>query len=179
MINGDQDQTNNGIKEKYCYNNDPVNCTLYGGLYHWDEMMMYTTQEGTQGICPTGWHLPTDEEWKVLEGAVDSLFGIGDNEWDIFSNLRGYDAGKNLKAKSNWAGNGNGADLFGFSGLPGGYRGGFNYFDYLNVYGYWWTSTEIDNILAWDHTLDNISSEVFRAQDYQGVSFSVRCLRNK
>ncbi len=52
-------------------------------LYQWEEMMQYTTQQGAQGICPPGWHLPTDEEWKVLEGAVDSQYGIGDPEWDI------------------------------------------------------------------------------------------------
>jgi len=36
--------------------------------------MQFTTQQGTQGICPAGWHLPTDEEWKVLEGGVDSKY---------------------------------------------------------------------------------------------------------
>ena len=75
--------TDNGTMEKYCYNNEPDSCTKYGGLYQWDEMMQYTTQQGVQGICPPGWHLPTDEEWKVLEGAVDSQYGIGDPEWDI------------------------------------------------------------------------------------------------
>jgi uncharacterized protein (TIGR02145 family) len=78
MIPEAKDQSNNGIIEKYCYNNEPDSCAKYGGLYRWDEMMQYTTQQGTQGICPPGWHLPTDEEWKVLEGAVDSQYGIGD-----------------------------------------------------------------------------------------------------
>ena len=82
MIHGTMEQSNNGIIEKYCYNNEPDSCTKYGGLYQWNEMMQYTTQQGAQGICPPGWHLPTDEEWKVLEGAVDSQYGIGDPEWD-------------------------------------------------------------------------------------------------
>ena len=66
MIQIYQEMTNNGIIEKYCYDNDPVNCATYGGLYQWDEMMQYTTQQGTQGICPAGWHLPTDAEWTIL-----------------------------------------------------------------------------------------------------------------
>ncbi len=44
-----------------------ANCDTYGGLYHWHEMMAYSSIEGTQGICPDGWHLPTDNEWKTLE----------------------------------------------------------------------------------------------------------------
>ena len=178
MIDGSQDQTDNGIKEKHCYDDDPANCSIYGGLYAWDEMMQYSSQQGIQGICPPGWHLPADEEWKVVEGATDSLFGIGDPEWDIFSSSRGYDVGKNLKATNHWAGNGNGVDLYGFSGLPGGYRGGMNYFDYLTDDGWWWSSTAISDILAWDRTLDS-GPEVFRAQDYQGIGISVRCLRNQ
>jgi len=55
-INGIQNQTNNGIIEKYCYNDDSVNCTKYGGLYLWSEAMQYDTAEGARGICPIGWH---------------------------------------------------------------------------------------------------------------------------
>jgi len=69
--------------------------------------MQYTTQQGVRGICPPGWHLPTDEEWKVLEGAVDSQYGIGDPEWDNYY-YRGFDAGTNLKSISGWYYEGNG-----------------------------------------------------------------------
>ncbi|MEI7983848.1 MAG: FISUMP domain-containing protein, partial [Bacteroidota bacterium] len=65
-INGSQEQTNNSIIEKYCYNDDEVNCNIYGGLYQWNEMMQYVSNEGAKGICPTGWHLPTDAEWTTL-----------------------------------------------------------------------------------------------------------------
>ncbi|MFH0761652.1 MAG: fibrobacter succinogenes major paralogous domain-containing protein [Bacteroidota bacterium] len=58
--------SNNGIVEKYCYNNDINNCTLYGGLYDWDEAMGYSDTEGAQGICPEGWHMPSDNDWKAL-----------------------------------------------------------------------------------------------------------------
>jgi len=61
-----QSQTNNSIIEKYCYDNLDSNCDIYGGLYQWDEMMQYITTQGVQGICPTGWHLPTDAEFTTL-----------------------------------------------------------------------------------------------------------------
>jgi uncharacterized protein (TIGR02145 family) len=177
MINGNQNQTNNSIKEKYCYNNEPDSCNKYGGLYQWNEMMQYTTQQGAQGICPPGWHLPTDEEWKVLEGAVDSQYGIGDPEWDLFWEYRGYDAGTNLKATSGWYANGNGADLYGFSGLLGGYRDTNGSFGNVGFIGLWWTSTETDNGNAWYRCLNFLDPEVGRYSNLD-IGFSVRCLRD-
>jgi uncharacterized protein (TIGR02145 family) len=179
MIEGTIDQSNNGTIEKYCYNNDPDSCTKYGGLYQWNEMMQYTTQQGVQGICPPGWHLPTDEEWKVLEGAVDSQYGIGDNIWDNWNN-RGFDAGTNLKTTSGWYANGNGTDLFGFSGLPGGYRSTYGAFFSRGYYGYWWTASEFeyDYDCAWRRYLNNGNPEVSLDYNYKGYGLSVRCLRD-
>lgn len=179
MIPGTQDMSNNSVIEKYCYNNEVDSCTKYGGLYQWDEMMQYNSQQGVQGICPSGWHLPMDEEWKVLEGAVDSQYGIGDPEWDIEFDNRGFDAGTNLKSISGWYYEGNGTDLFGFSGLPGGYRyigGSFVDVGYL---GPWWTSTENFYDFAWDRGLDCFDPGVYRGYDYdEDYGFSVRCLRD-
>ncbi|MEA3478050.1 MAG: FISUMP domain-containing protein [Bacteroidota bacterium] len=149
MIPGSEWPTDNDTIEKNCYDNEPDSCTKYGGLYQWDEMMQYTTQQGTQGICPPGWHLPSDEEWKVLEGAVDSQYRIGDPEWDISLNYRGFDAATNLKTTSGWYQNGNGTNLYGFSGLPGGSRDLSGYFGYVGYYGYWWAATEYDSDDAW------------------------------
>lgn len=67
-INNILDQEDNSVIEKYCYNNDFTKCDIYGGLYQWDEMMQYVEIQGVQGICPTDWHIPTDNEWKILEG---------------------------------------------------------------------------------------------------------------
>ena len=71
-INGNQTQTNNGIIEKYCYDDIEANCTAYGGLYQWNEMMQYVTNEGVQGICPLGWHIPTDGEWCAVTQFTDT-----------------------------------------------------------------------------------------------------------
>ena len=70
IINGGTHQTNNNITEKYCYEDLSTNCDDYGGLYQWDELMMYDTIEGSQGICPSGWHVPDTNEIKMLESVI-------------------------------------------------------------------------------------------------------------
>lgn len=67
MVSGATTQTNNGVKEKYCYGDNPANCLTDGGLYQWDEAMQYSTTEGAGGMCPVGWHIPKDSEWYALE----------------------------------------------------------------------------------------------------------------
>ena len=59
-------QRDNCISEKYCYNDNPANCSSFGGLYQWDEMMHYTSDNGGQGLCPPGWHIPTETNWLTL-----------------------------------------------------------------------------------------------------------------
>jgi uncharacterized protein (TIGR02145 family) len=179
MIDGTMDQSNNGTLEKYCYNNEPDSCTKYGGLYQWPEMMQYTTQQGTQGICPPGWHLPTDEEWKVLEGAVDSRYGIGDPEWDLPDEFRGYDAGTNLKSNDGWNNNGNGTDLYAFSGLPGGILNIDSFFSYLGRSGYWWTSYEFSSYNSCSRSLHYDYHEVYRYNTIKEKGISVRCIRDE
>lgn len=66
MTQANQEQTNNGIWEKYCYQNDEKNCEIYGGLYQWDEAMEYSKTTGTIGLCPYGWHVPTEAEFQTL-----------------------------------------------------------------------------------------------------------------
>jgi len=178
MIPGGQPMEDNGVIEKYCYSNKPDSCTKYGGLYQWDEMMQYTMQQGVQGICPPGWHIPTDEEWKVLEGAVDSQYGIGDPLWD-YDFWRGFDAGTNLKSTSGWYENGNGTDLYGFSGLPGGRHDESGTFVLIYEYGYWWTSSyKTYNLWSWSRFLDYLSPEVVRYRFVKMIGFSVRCIKD-
>jgi len=179
MIPGLQYMSDNGILEKYCYNNEPDSCTKYGGLYQWNEMMQYTDQAGTQGICPPGWHLPTDEDWKVLEGAVDSQYGIGDAQWNIMD-YRGYDVAKNLKTTSGWSYNGNGTDLFGFSGLPGGsYFFNSGSFSSASSNGVWWTSKGGVSGRAYRRHFFCIFPEANREYHFKNYGYSVRCINDK
>jgi uncharacterized protein (TIGR02145 family) len=61
-----QMQRDNCIFEKYCFNDNLANCTSYGGLYQWDELMQYDNAAAAQGFCPPGWHVPTENEWTTL-----------------------------------------------------------------------------------------------------------------
>jgi uncharacterized protein (TIGR02145 family) len=118
--------------------------------------------------------VPTDEEWKYIEGYADSVYKVGNSVWNK-TGLRGYNAGKQLKAAKGWRLDKNGPDSFGFSALPGGERlHGFNNMAGSN--GFWWTGTENDSTGAWYrciiYSLDEVSRDIHPKQ----MGFSVRCL---
>ena len=175
LIQGENVMQDNGAIEKYCYDDNPVNCDNYGGLYQMDEMMQYTTQEGTQGICPNGWHIPTDEEWKILEGLVDSQYPVGDPEWDSID-CRGFDTGKNLKSTSGWNNNGNGSDLNGFMALPGGLRKTDGLLINLGYIGAWWSSSAYSDTDNWGYVMRYDNDGSCRNNYNKAYGFSVRCL---
>ncbi len=87
-IDGSNDQSDNSTLEKYCYNDSEDSCNLYGALYQWDEIMQYSASS-SQGICPDGWHVPTDAEWCILEKEVDLTSDCSSTGW------RGTDSGTN------------------------------------------------------------------------------------
>ncbi|MBE0641360.1 MAG: hypothetical protein IH599_04945, partial [Bacteroidales bacterium] len=169
--------TDNGLGEKHCYNNDPAWCDTLGALYQWDEVMNYSLQAGAQGLCPDGWHVSSNDEWKNLEGSVDSQFGIGDTTWDIEA-WRGFDAGKNLKSTSRWNSGGNGTDMYGFTAYPAGRSVGGTY-NSLGTMTYFWVSQEVDSAMAWSRYLradyDNIRMGYFYKEDGR----SVRCVKDQ
>lgn len=174
-IDGVNNQTNNSTIEKYCYNDDVSNCDTYGGLYQWDEMMQYVTTGGVQGICPSGWHLPTDDEWKTLEMEL----GMSQSEADV-EGWRGTDEGEKMKSTSGWANNGNGTNSSGFTGLPGGHRDGNGSIYYLVTYGFWWSSTETSgaSTSAWYRYMHYAYDQVNRVVDGNTYGFSVRCIKD-
>ncbi len=178
MINGTIEQSNNGTIEKYCHNNQPDSCEKYGALYQWDEMMQYTTKPGVQGICPPGWHIPSDEEIKILEGAVDRDYGFGNPEWDDydFSEYRGFDGGTNLKSTTGWYNGGDGTDLFGFSSLPNGYRMEDGTFGSSCKWSDLWTSSQNSTVTAWDHYVSYWQPGIMRWYYDKVWGLSVRCL---
>ncbi|MBI9039267.1 MAG: hypothetical protein JEY97_14120 [Bacteroidales bacterium] len=163
MINGSSNMTNNSVVEKYCYNNDPANCEIYGGLYQWNEMMQYTTTQGVQGICPSGWHLPTDGEWTTL---IDFLGGQSV-------------AGGKMKetGTAHWnPPNTAATNESGFTALPGGYSGG-SYFDKIRSGGYWWSSTEYpSSSSAWYWGAHYYDGTMNRSNFSKTTGFSVRCI---
>jgi uncharacterized protein (TIGR02145 family) len=177
MITGTLTQTDNGVLEKYCYANQEVNCSKTGGLYIWEEMMQYTALPGGRGICPEGWHLPTDEEWKILEGVADSQAGIGSSIWNS-TNFRGFDAGLNLKSTQGWSANGNGTDLYGFNGQAGGYWWQNSFFEYTN-FGIFWTSSSNNSGLPYYRGMRMDMNSIARMLNTFGsTGYSVRCLKD-
>ncbi len=174
MIQGEENMEDNGIIEKYCKKNVEDSCTIYGGLYQWDEMMQYAIKQGVQGICPTGWHIPTSGEWKILEGVADSQFRIGDPEWDDGGN-RGFDVGLNLKSTIHWYYY-NGLDLYGFSAIPGDWRGANGIVGGGDFSAYFWISDEDDNYYARFRELKWGFNSVYSSDNYKGLGYSVRCL---
>ncbi len=108
---------------------DNTNCDIYGRLYNWNTAMNGATSStavpnGVRGVCPAGWHLPSESEYEELNKAVG----------------REKVAGKKLKTTSGWNNNGNGTDEFGFSALPGGYGYSAGYFGNVGDSGSWWWS---------------------------------------
>jgi uncharacterized protein (TIGR02145 family) len=150
------------------YNDDPANDVTYGKLYNW-----YTTVD-TRGLCPTGWHVPSDCEWMYLEGSLG--MPVADQETE---GNRGTNEGGALKATTNWISPNTGAtNESGFTGLPGLSRSsGATYGNVINV-GAWWSSTESRSINAWNRLLINVSSTVHRGSPNKQFGFSVRCVRD-
>ena len=180
-------QTNNPTIEKYCYDNLESNCNIYGGMYQWDEMMAYSTTPGAQGICPSGWHIPTDQEWKTLEGNVDNTYGVGDPQWDLTS-WRGDDVGGGLKdtTTTHWNSPNSGAtNSSGFTALPGGfYHSGSDIFFYIHEYQYFWTSKDdnggvFGSTFAWFRTLRYDGTTIYRhGNQLKAYGTYVRCLKD-
>lgn len=176
MIPGSQTQSNNGTIEKYCYVNSTAKCDDFGGLYCWQEMMQYSTGQGARGICPEGWHIPTDEEIKVLEGMVDSSYPIGHQVWNQTS-WRGEDAGKNLKSTYGWNSNGNGMDIYGYRLLSTGYwyAGGFSDLGEGTTI---FSSTVNNNGLPYYRGFNASADGVLRAVDQWNFGSPARCIRD-
>ncbi len=169
-VDASQEQTDNNIIEKFCMYDDPAYCETYGGLYLWNEMMQYTTTQGVQGICPDGWHLPTDDEWKTMEMAL----GMSQSQADL-TTWRGTDEGAKMKSNSGWNG-GNGTNSSGLTALPAGSYD--NTYDGPDYDTYFWSSTEYDFSTAWYRLLYYTNDKVGRDLDDKLDGYSVRCLKD-
>ncbi|MCX6305452.1 MAG: hypothetical protein NT040_10835, partial [Bacteroidetes bacterium] len=180
MIGGTQNQLNNQVIEKYCYNNLEANCNIYGGLYQWDEYMNYTPSgtavpSGRQGLCPDGWHIPSDAEWCLMETFLDATVNCSGIAWI------GTDAGGKMKeaGTSHWASPNAGAtNSSGFTALPGGNRTVAAAFVNMASITYYWTSAETSGTFAMGRSLYNYNAPAYRHDDNKRNGFSGRCLKD-
>jgi len=137
----------------YCwFNNDSAK--NYGAFYNW-----HTVSAGK--LCPTGWHVPSDKEWRNLTDYLGSEMV----------------AGKEMKSTSGWSKGGNGLNSSGFTALPAGYRSFKATFGSRNSGGYWWSSsTNGDN--AWYCVMFSNEITANKFYSHKESGFSVRCVEN-
>lgn len=160
-------QTNNSIIEKHCYNNIEDSCTVYGGLYQWNEMMQYVTTPGAQGICPGGYHIATAAEWDTLAVYLGGSPVAGGKLKEA-----GY---RHWKSPNNGATNSSGFAAFG----GGTYRPvPYSYFYLLREAGIYWTSSTSGGANVWRRDLNYTTEDISPYSCEREHSFSVRCLRN-
>jgi uncharacterized protein (TIGR02145 family) len=170
MIPGSQVMANNNILEKCCYEDDPTNCATYGGLYQWNEMMQYATQVGTQGICPAGWHIPTEAEWTILT----AFLGY---QWVAGGKMKS--TGTIESETGLWYFPNTGAtNSSGFTGFPGGNRNYDGIFYNIGIAGYWWSSSELTMSIASTLQLSYGYGGVNHNMGDKDYGFIVRCLQD-
>ena len=148
------------------YNEDASLLETYGRLYNW-----YAVDDA-RGLCPSGWHVPTDGEWMTLEMAL----GMSESEAND-TGFRGTDQGTQMKTYYGWDEGGNGSNSSGFSGLPGGYRFSSGFFASAGYVGRWWSSSPNGSSAWYRYLFYNLES-VSRVDSSPRYGFSVRCVQD-
>lgn len=153
----------------YCwYNNDSTRYKAYGALYNG-----YTINSGN--LCPVGWHVPTDSDFKILEIYL-GMTGIQADSTD----WRGYNIGSKLKESGtiHWRSpNNNANNMSAFTALPGGFRSFNGLFDFLGNSGFWWTSS-YNYLDVWYRKLSYDNEKVYRESRSVLFGLSVRCVKD-
>jgi uncharacterized protein (TIGR02145 family) len=152
ILASSQDQRDNCVAEKYCYNDNPMNCTNLGGLYQWDELMLFDETPADQGFCPPGWHIPTENDWNTLFATYIN---------------NGF-AGSPLKYSG----------YSGFNALLSGARHINRGWDFQGFATFFWSSTARNDNKAWAHGMNDVDPSVSAYPSSRVNAFSVRCLKN-
>jgi len=147
-----------------------ANYTTYGVLYNWTAAMAGSSSSSTnpsnvQGVCPAGWHLPSDAEWAQLANYLGSESVAGGKLKAIGTTL--------------WVSPNTGAtNETGFTGLPGGYRNDNGYFSGMGGNGNWWSSTEDNTTNAYFQYVYYLDGILNRDNINKAIAFSVRCIKD-
>lgn len=147
----------------YYFNNEKTNKKL-GKLYNWFAVI------NSNQICPTGWHVPSDEEWTILINYLDPLANGNENI------AGGKMMSTSVMPFSNQSVLNN--NQSGFSGLMGGFRESAGYFSNANKRGYWWSSTDMHTCCACGRVMDHNFSVIEKACFSKREGWSVRCVKD-
>jgi uncharacterized protein (TIGR02145 family) len=152
VIASSQDQRDDCVPEKYCYQDNPINCGTQGGLYQWDKLMQFDNTPADQGLCPPAWHIPTENDWTIL-----------------FSNYinNGF-AGSPLKYSG----------FSGFNALLYGARHINSGWDFNGFATFFWSSTSYGGYKAWAHGMNESDPSVSIYPASRVNAFSVRCVED-
>jgi uncharacterized protein (TIGR02145 family) len=172
---------NYNAEDSRCYGDntggDSYNrCGTYGRLYNWTTTMdgsasSTANPSGVRGVCPSGWHIPSNAEWDALYHSADGTNDTG-NLYDSPT------AGRYLKATNGWNSGGNGQDMYGFAALPGGYVVSDGFFS-AGLYGYWWTASEGSSIdYAYFRYMSYSYESAYWDDDIKISLYSVRCVQD-
>lgn len=169
MIGGSIDMTDNNVIEKYCYDNDTSNCNVFGGLYQWDEVMQYQSEEGSQGICPEGWHVSTNRDFVDLliyhDNNGEFLMDNRDTLWKEYGQSEIF-------------------NLTGFSALPAGQKNlpseHYPYPFVLRYYhAYFWCSKEMDDRNTICFEVPNKYGAIEGQYFDKKYGLSIRCVKDE
>lgn len=143
----------NGEKiESFCYDHDTAYCKIFGRLYTWYSLNIGDNSVSLPGICPDGWHIPSDEEWSIMLDSVGGFRTAG----TVFR--RGKYAGFNLK----WGGN---------------YQSDLNVFSFIDRKVYFWSSTEYSSTASWMRMTSSNMKNFNRSTVPKEFAFSIRCVK--
>lgn len=155
---------------------NPVNPSVaYGRLYSWETVMNGTSPSasnpsGVQGICPNGWHLPSDAEWNEME-LVLGMLALDTSD----TGFRGTH-GTSIKSTIGWT-SGNGTNASNFNAFPVGLYSTTN-FHFLGTYASFWSSTEYSVTGAWVRFLDQNNTGFGRGSNAKTYLYPCRCLKD-
>ncbi len=143
-------------KPAWCYYENSIgNGNTFGKLYNWYAVV------DTRGLCPSGWHVPSEVEWSSLIGALNKK-----------------SQADQLKSTTHWGETGKGTDDHQFTALPGGMRYGTGKFESLNKEAYWWTSTESSSSYATGRLIGSQLNLIYKNNYKKDDGFSVRCVKD-
>lgn len=177
QIHGSELPIDNESIEKYCFENDSMNCERYGGLYTWDEMMQYASAGNLSGICPQGWHIPNNSDFEKLKDYTNgstSCLQLFVN--DMWAPISPSETSSTLTPEA--------FSESGFSAIPAGYKDTINNLFTQSLFGTYFSSAHF--WLSSESSAKKASCFQIHGSDYKyhhetinkNYGYSVRCIKN-